>query len=102
MYKTTLMIVQVICNIFLLYISTNTVAIIQPHPNKGTCSATDPNSFPVLTGTSYVSNEVGFLFPLVLEELGYSPGRIYLIHLGLYHRLLGTYDKLADSRSVNC
>ena len=31
----------------LLYISTNTVAISQPHPNKGTCSATDPYTFPL-------------------------------------------------------
>ena len=31
----------------LLYTSTNTVAITQPHPNKGTRSATDPYIFPL-------------------------------------------------------
>ena len=42
MNQTTFMIVQVYAKFSLLYISTNTVAITQPHPNKGTCSATDP------------------------------------------------------------
>ena len=31
----------------LLYISTNNVAYSQPHPNKGTCSATNPYIFPL-------------------------------------------------------
>ena len=48
MNKTTIMIVQGIMQSFsLLCTSTNTVAITQPHPNKGTCSATDPYIFPL-------------------------------------------------------
>src|ERR1700723_3854828 len=35
------MIVQVYAKFSLLYISTNKVAYSQPHPNKGTCSATN-------------------------------------------------------------
>ena len=40
--ETTIMIVWYDAKFSLLYISTNIVAILQPHPNKSTCSATDP------------------------------------------------------------
>ena len=49
----------------LLYISTNIVAILQPHPNKGTCSATDPYIFPLGKKES-----IGFLRYNSRERIG--------------------------------